>query len=91
MNYTTSNKRYKSMATERPENRTLFINDSEQETNDRLDATLLDIRTRELANAQKEYFQANERFMNSPGSDFSGRMLWLRSLKNTTISPVLQG
>lgn len=54
------------MAIERHDRRTLITRDSEQETNDRLDTTLLDIRTRELAQAQKEYFQANERFMNSP-------------------------
>ena len=41
------------------------MNNNEQETNDRLDANLLDIRTRELEEAQRAYDQANERFMNS--------------------------
>lgn len=54
------------MATERHDKRTLITRDSEQETNDRLDATLLDIRKMELANAQKAYENANERYMNSP-------------------------
>ncbi len=54
------------MATERHDKRTLFIRDSEQETNDHLDATLLDLRTRELEEAQRAYDQANESFMNSP-------------------------
>lgn len=42
------------------------MNNNEQETNDRLDATLLDIRKSELDEAQSDYDQANERFMNSP-------------------------
>ena len=54
------------MATERHDKRTLITRDSEQETNDHLDATLLDIRTRELGEAQREYDQANERYLNSP-------------------------
>ena len=54
------------MAIERHDRRTLITRDSEQETNDRLDATLLDIRIRELDEAQRAYDQANERYMNSP-------------------------
>ena len=62
------------MATERHDKRTLFIRDSEQEKNDHLDATLLDIRTRELEEAQRNYDQANERFMNSPSVANGSRM-----------------
>ena len=54
------------MATERDGKHSQFDNDFEQETNDHLDATILDIRTRELAQAKKAYDQANERYFQSP-------------------------